>query len=52
MLRTADGALIPVELILRPVDLCRQAAQAIAVRDLRDRKKAEEHIHFLAHHDR
>ena len=50
-LRQADGGLIPAEFILRPVDFAGQPHHAIAVRDLRDRKKAEEHIHFLAHHD-
>jgi diguanylate cyclase (GGDEF)-like protein/PAS domain S-box-containing protein len=50
-LRRADGELIIAEFILRPVDFAGKALQAIAVRDLRDRKKAEEHIHFLAHHD-
>ena len=33
------------------IDFAGQPHHAIAVRDLRDRKKAEEHIHFLAHHD-
>jgi diguanylate cyclase len=50
-LRPADGVLIPAEFILRAIDFAGQPHQAIAVRDLRDRKKAEEHIHFLAHHD-
>ena len=43
--------MIPVELILRPVDFAGQPHQAIAVRDLRARKKAEADIRFLAHHD-
>ena len=50
-LRQAGGALIPVELILRRIDFAGRPHQAIAVRDLRDRKKAERHIQFLAHHD-
>jgi len=50
-LRDANGQFIPVEFILRTIDFAGQPHHAIAVRDLRDRKKAEEHIHFLAHHD-
>jgi diguanylate cyclase (GGDEF)-like protein/PAS domain S-box-containing protein len=50
-LRRANGDLIPAEFILRAIDFAGQKRHAIAIRDLRDRKKAEEHIHFLAHHD-
>jgi len=50
-LRQADGSIIPVELILRPVEFAGKKQHAIAVRDLRARKKAEQHIRFLAHHD-
>src|SRR5258708_35160628 len=50
-LRQADGSIIPVELILRPVEFAGKKQHAIAVRDLRARKKAEEHIRCLAHHD-
>lgn len=50
-LRRADGTRIPVELFRRPIDFAGKAAIAIAVRDLRDRKRAESRIHFLAHHD-
>jgi diguanylate cyclase len=46
-----DGSLIPVELILRFIDFAGKPHQAIAVRDLRARKQAEQHIRFLAHHD-
>jgi len=42
---------IPVELIQRLIDFSGRPHHAIAVRDLRARKKAERHIHFLAHHD-
>ena len=45
------GKFIPVELIMRPVHYDNQPHQCIAVRDLRDRKRAEAQIHFLAHHD-
>jgi diguanylate cyclase (GGDEF)-like protein/PAS domain S-box-containing protein len=47
----ADGTRTPVELILRPVDYGGAPHHAIAVRDLRARKQAEQHIRFLAHHD-
>lgn len=50
-LRHKDGSALPVELILRPVDFAGKPHHAIAVRDLRARKKAEQHIRFLAHHD-
>jgi diguanylate cyclase (GGDEF)-like protein len=50
-LRRTDGTLTPVECILRSVDFAGKPHQAIAVRDLRARKKAEQHIRFLAHHD-
>jgi len=50
-LRSVNGELIPAEFILRSIDFAGRPHHAIAVRDLRDRKKAEEHIHFLAHHD-
>jgi diguanylate cyclase (GGDEF)-like protein/PAS domain S-box-containing protein len=47
----ADGSRIPVELISRPVDFGGRPHRAIAVRDLRARKQAEQHIRYLAHHD-
>jgi diguanylate cyclase (GGDEF)-like protein/PAS domain S-box-containing protein len=48
---TADGSSLPVELILREVDFGGSPHQAIAIRDLSARKRAEQHIRFLAHHD-
>ena len=42
---------MPVELIMRPIDFAGKPHRAIAVRDLRARKSAEQHIRFLAHHD-
>jgi diguanylate cyclase (GGDEF)-like protein len=50
-LRQRGGSAVPVELILRPIDFAGKQHHAIAVRDLRARNKAEEHIRFLAHHD-
>ena len=50
-LKTRSGDNIPVELILRQIDFAGRPHQVIAVRDLRARKEAEQHIRFLAHHD-
>src|SRR5262249_22981116 len=50
-LRHRDGSTTPVELILRFIDFAGKPHQAVAVRDLRARKRAEQHIRFLAHHD-
>ena len=50
-LRHADGAMIPVELVGRPVSFAGQPRLAIAVRDLRARKKAEADLRHLAQHD-
>ena len=51
LLRRADGEMAPAEFILRAIDYGGEPHNAIAVRDLRDRKKAEDDIRFLAHHD-
>jgi diguanylate cyclase len=50
-LRLRDGSLTPVELIMRPIFFAERPHVVIAVRDLKARKDAEQHIHFLAHHD-
>jgi diguanylate cyclase len=50
-LRHFDGSLTSVELILRPIIFAGRPHHVIAVRDLQARKKAERHIHYLAHHD-
>jgi diguanylate cyclase (GGDEF)-like protein/PAS domain S-box-containing protein len=50
-LRHADGSSIPVEFIVRPVEFEGKPHHAIAVRDLRARRRAESRIKFLAHHD-
>ena len=50
-LRHLDGSLIPVELILRPIVFAGRPHHVVAVRDLQARKEAEQHIHYLAHHD-
>lgn len=51
VLRSASGAPIAVEVICRPISFANKPHRAIAVRDLRDREKAQRDIHFLAHHD-
>lgn len=50
-LRHSDGSTRPVELILQSIDFAGRMRDAIAVRDLRARKLAEQKIRFLAHHD-
>jgi PAS domain S-box-containing protein len=50
-LRHQDGSMIPVEMIRRPIDYAGRPHHVIAVRDLRARKKSEQHIRYLAHHD-
>ena len=50
-LHDRTGAAIPVEMIRRPIDYAGQPHHVIAVRDLRARKKSEQHIRYLAHHD-
>src|SRR5436305_8276379 len=50
-LRHLDGSITPVELILRPIVFAGRPHHVVAVRDLRARKDAEQHIHYLAHHD-
>jgi diguanylate cyclase (GGDEF)-like protein/PAS domain S-box-containing protein len=50
-LRQADGGLVPVEIIMQPVEHAGQPHYAVAVRDLRARRQAESQIQFLAHHD-
>ncbi|WP_454693595.1 bifunctional diguanylate cyclase/phosphodiesterase [Achromobacter aegrifaciens] len=42
---------IAVEAISRPVIYAKREQRAVAIRDLRERKKAERDIHYLAHHD-
>jgi diguanylate cyclase (GGDEF)-like protein len=50
-LANAGGALIPVELIIRSIVFANKPHLAIAVRDLRIRKRAEAHIRHLGDHD-
>ena len=50
-LRRADGTAIPVEVIVRAVAYASEPHFAVAIRDLRARRKAEGQIQFLAMHD-
>lgn len=50
-LLTQAGVRVPVEVIGHPVVFAGRPHTAVAVRDLRARKLAEERIRFLAHHD-
>ena len=50
-LRDRQGALVPVELIARQITYNGRLHNVIAFRDLRDRRKAEAQIRYLAHHD-
>jgi diguanylate cyclase len=46
-----DGSRIPVEILGQSIDHDGQQARVVAVRDIRERKKAEERIRHMAHHD-
>ena len=47
----AQGRPVAVELVSRAIVHHGRPHQVVAVRDLRDRRRAEERIRFLAHHD-
>ena len=46
-----DGGRLPVEMLSRPIHYAGGQAQVTALRDIRDRRAAEERIRYLAHHD-
>ncbi|TPI17261.1 EAL domain-containing protein [Mesorhizobium sp. B4-1-3] len=50
-LRSRDDNRIPVELIARGIDYCGKPHLVVAVRDIRERRKAEQEIMRLAHYD-
>nr|WP_306467243.1 bifunctional diguanylate cyclase/phosphodiesterase [Limimaricola sp. G21655-S1] len=50
-LRVINGTRIPVELLRRNIVYAGKPHHVLAVRDIRERKKAEADIRFLAHHD-
>ncbi len=48
---TARGERLPVEIVSRPIEYGGQPALVTAFRDIRERRRSEERIRFLAHHD-
>jgi len=50
-LRGQGESAIPVELIARSIDYCGKLHLVVAVRDIRERRKAEQEIMRLAHYD-
>jgi diguanylate cyclase (GGDEF)-like protein len=50
-LRHCDGALLPVQVILRHIDFAGRPHQVVAVRDLRARNAAVKRMHYLAQYD-
>jgi diguanylate cyclase (GGDEF)-like protein/PAS domain S-box-containing protein len=51
-MRRKDGALVPVEFACAPFrDRNGEACASLIIRDMTDRKRAEEHIEYLAYHD-
>ena len=51
VLLSANGEQIPVEMMQKPILYSGRPHRVVAVRDLRERRKAEQEIRFLAHHD-
>ncbi len=47
----ADGTRRPVEILSRPIERDGYPAVVLAMRDISERKRAEERIRYLAHHD-
>ncbi len=50
-IRGRDGISLPVEMLSRPIHYAGGQAEVTALRDIRDRRAAEERIRYLAHHD-
>jgi len=51
-LKHSDGALIPAEVLARTFRMGNgQETRVLAIRDIRERKEAEERIRHMAHHD-
>ncbi|HEX8100323.1 MAG TPA: diguanylate cyclase [Actinomycetota bacterium] len=50
-LTSAAGETVPVEVFVRPITYGGREHTLFAIRDLRERKRAEAQIRFLAHHD-
>jgi diguanylate cyclase (GGDEF)-like protein len=51
MLLVPDGQCIPVELLRKPIHYTGRLHQVVAIRDLRERRKADAEIRYLATHD-
>jgi diguanylate cyclase (GGDEF)-like protein/PAS domain S-box-containing protein len=51
VLISASGEPVPVEVMRKPITYEGRPHQVVALRDLRERRKAEAEIRFLAHHD-
>jgi diguanylate cyclase (GGDEF)-like protein/PAS domain S-box-containing protein len=47
----ADGSTVPVEVLARPIEYDGSEAVIVALRDLSERKRAEDRIRYLAYHD-
>jgi len=47
----ADGTRRPVEILSRPIERDGEQVAVLAMRDISDRKRAEDRIRHLAHHD-
>jgi diguanylate cyclase (GGDEF)-like protein/PAS domain S-box-containing protein len=50
-LRSMDGQCLPVEALSRPIEFKGRAGYVSAIRDLSERRRSEEIIRHLAHHD-
>lgn len=50
-MQAQDGTVVPAEVLARAITYKDQPAQVLAVRDIRERRAAEERIRHLAHHD-
>ena len=48
---TRSGEVVPVEVLVNDVDFAGKRHRVVALRDLGARKRAEESLRFLAHHD-
>ncbi len=47
----ADGSVVDVEILAETIEHDGRPARVVAVRDLRERKQAEERLRHMAHHD-
>jgi diguanylate cyclase (GGDEF)-like protein/PAS domain S-box-containing protein len=50
-LKAADGTAIPVEITARTIPYSGMPRRLMEIRDIRERKAAQQHISFLAHYD-